>query len=83
MHIAQWVSALLQADAVSAGDELPNRGSQQQQSGEAPQHSVAGFSVEAPASEAAVMRKVDRHILPFFFSLALLCTLDRGTSCQC
>jgi hypothetical protein len=36
------------------------------------------FSVEAPVSEAAVMRRVDWHLLPFFFSLALLCTIDRG-----
>jgi hypothetical protein len=36
------------------------------------------FSVQEAIDGKAVLRKVDRHILPFFFSLALLCSIDRG-----
>ena len=37
------------------------------------------FSVQTAPDGKAVLRKVDRHVLPIFFSLALLCSIDRGT----
>ncbi len=43
---------------------------------------TATFDVEAPISGKTVMKKVDRHILPFFFGLALLCSIDRGARCS-
>ena len=42
----------------------------------------ATLHMEASSSEKAVMRKVDQHILPFFFGLALLCSIDRGALCS-
>ena len=38
------------------------------------------FSMDGAAlDEKAVLRKIDSHILPFFFSMSLLCSIDRGT----
>ena len=36
------------------------------------------FDVEGPLDTKAIIRKIDRHLLPLFFSLALLCSVDRG-----
>lgn len=36
------------------------------------------FDVEGPLDTKAIVRKIDRHLLPLLFSLALLCSVDRG-----
>ena len=38
-----------------------------------------GFEVEGPVDTEGVIRRIDRHLLPLLFSLALLCSIDRGT----
>jgi hypothetical protein len=38
----------------------------------------AGLARQASVSKAAIMRKVGWHVMPRFFSLALLCSIDRG-----
>ena len=37
-----------------------------------------GFEVEGPVDTEGVIRRIDRHLLPLLFSLALLCSIDRG-----
>jgi hypothetical protein len=39
---------------------------------------IQTFAVQGPVDAKAVLRKVNMHLLPFFFSLALLCSIDRG-----
>jgi hypothetical protein len=39
---------------------------------------VQSFAVQGPVDAKALLRKVDMHLLPFFFSLALFCSVDRG-----
>ena len=36
------------------------------------------FAMESPVDGNAVLWKVDRHLVPFYFSLSLLCSIDRG-----
>ena len=36
------------------------------------------FEVEGPVDTEGVIRRIDRHLLPLLFSLALLCSIDRG-----
>lgn len=37
-----------------------------------------GFEVEGPVDTKGLIRRIDRHLLPLLFSLALLCSIDRG-----
>ena len=36
------------------------------------------FDVEGPLDTKSIVRRIDRHLLPLLFSLALLCSIDRG-----
>ncbi len=36
------------------------------------------FDVEGPLDAKSIVRRIDRHLLPLLFSLALLCSVDRG-----
>lgn len=42
------------------------------------QPSIYTLDVEGPLDAKAIVRKIDRHLLPLLFSLALLCSIDRG-----
>ena len=64
---SQYLTEASQALDLDPAEAQPNRVPEQ--------HT---FSVQEDINGKAVLRKVDRHILPFFFSLALLCSIDRG-----
>ncbi len=36
------------------------------------------FDVEGPLDAKSIVRRIDKHLLPLLFSLALLCSVDRG-----
>lgn len=44
---------------------------------QAPQ-STNTFDVEGPLDPKSIVRRIDKHLLPLLFSLALLCSVDRG-----
>lgn len=41
-------------------------------------HTNGTFDVEGPLDAKSIVRRIDRHLLPLLFSLALLCSVDRG-----
>ena len=41
-------------------------------------HNNGTFYVEGPLDAKSIVRRIDRHLLPLLFSLALLCSVDRG-----